>query len=139
MRIRVKKGWKETITDPEKVADVVQAILAAEDEHDRDKEHFWVFGLTGSNGIKFIDLAHLGTMTTCQVHPREVYRLAVMKGAARVILAHNHPSGSASPSQEDTRLTLRLADAGKILGIEVLDHVVVGDAGYFSFKEGGML
>ena len=74
------------------------------------------------------------------MHPREVFKAAILGNAAAIILFHNHPSGDPDPSREDRELTRRLIDAGRILGIDVLDHVVLGDEGqYFSFKERGLI
>jgi DNA repair protein RadC len=88
--------------------------------------------------VKYIDLTSLGTLNASLVHPREVFRLAVMQGIASVILGHNHPSGSTEPSEEDLRITRRLVEAGKILGIEILDHVIIADNTYLSFKAQGL-
>ncbi|MDQ3927236.1 MAG: hypothetical protein M3272_09690, partial [Actinomycetota bacterium] len=83
-------------------------------------------------------LVSVGTLSASLVHPREVFKPAVRASAASVILAHNHPSGKVEPSQEDREVTRRIGEAAEVLGIEVLDHVIVGD-GYFSMKEHGML
>jgi DNA repair protein RadC len=78
-----------------------------------------------------------GTLTASLVHPREVFRAAVQAAAAAVVLVHNHPSGDPTPSQEDHEVTRRLVAAGEVLGIRVVDHVVVADGGFHSFKESG--
>lgn len=78
-------------------------------------------------------------MTRAIAHPREVFRPAVIHGAAAVIFVHNHPSGEPEPSMEDRQMTERLVEAGKILGIQVLDHVVIGRWRYFSFADEGRL
>ena len=78
-------------------------------------------------------------MNASLVHPRELFRAAINNSAAAVILIHNHPSGDPSPSQEDIALTKRLLDAGRILDISVLDHVIIGDGKYVSFKEKGII
>jgi DNA repair protein RadC len=80
-----------------------------------------------------------GTLDTSLVHPREVFKAAILANASTVVLAHNHPSGNPTPSPEDHQITKRLARAGELLGIHVLDHVVVGDSGYVSFRERGLL
>lgn len=137
---KYQKNFKH-LTDPKAVYEVFTAIIQAEHETDQDKEHFWVIGLTTRNTIKYIELVSLGTLGASLVHPREVFRMAVMNAAASLILVHNHPSGDPAPSDEDLRITKRLIDAGKIIGIEILDHVVVGHGtdGYKSFKEGGLI
>lgn len=122
------------------VARVLSAILGMDDEIDRDKEHFWIIGLNAKNVIKFIDLVSLGTLTNTVIHPREVFRLSVMRGVCSVIVGHNHPSGDPTPSREDIAVTERLKSAGDILGISLLDHVIIGDNGQFaSFKEKGLI
>lgn len=78
-------------------------------------------------------------MTASLVHPREVFRDAIVKGAAAIIVAHNHPSGDEAPSREDRETTRRLQEAGRIIGIPVLDHVIVARGGSFSFRERGLL
>jgi len=80
-----------------------------------------------------------GTLTASLVHPREVFRSAVQEAAAALVLVHNHPSGDPAPSPEDQEVTDRLASAGEILGVRVLDHVVVAEHGYHSFREAGLL
>lgn len=98
------------------------------------KEHFVVFYLdTHSREIKRETIS-IGTLDTNLIHPREVFEPAVKNNVAQIVVAHNHPSGIVDPSEDDIEITKRLVDAGKLLGIEVLDHVIIGDTGYFSFK-----
>jgi DNA repair protein RadC len=78
-------------------------------------------------------------VSSALVHPREVFETPILANAAAVILTHNHPSGDPTPSTDDCHLTRRLADAGEILGVQVLDHIVVGDGQYVSFRETGRL
>ena len=78
-------------------------------------------------------------MTGALVHPREVFKPALADGAAAVAFVHNHPSGSPDPSKDDREITVRLLEAGKLLGIRVLDHVIVGRSGHFSFVEEGLI
>jgi DNA repair protein RadC len=80
-----------------------------------------------------------GSLTLSIVHPREVFSLAVRESAAAVIFLHNHPSGDPSPSREDRELTARLVAAGEVLGIEVLDHIIIGDGKYVSFADQGWI
>ncbi len=124
-----------SITRPENVAEIFRAVLNAEHECDQDKEHFWVIGLTTRKTIKYIDLTSLGLLGACLVHPREVFRLAIAQGVDAVIIVHNHPSGDTEPSEEDLKTTRRMVEAGKILGIEVVDHLIVTTNGdYASLK-----
>ena len=141
MRIRIKEAWRrESVLRSEHVARILREVLEREDDLDRDKEHVWALGLNGKHAIKYIDLVHLGTLTTCESHPREVFRRAVACGAAAIILAHNHPTGDTTPGRDDFDLTERMVKAGRILGIRVLDHVVVvGAEGHSSLADMGIL
>jgi DNA repair protein RadC len=90
-----------------------------------DREQFICFYLNARNQIIAHHVASIGTANASLVHPREVYKVAILKNAVSVLVAHNHPSGGAEPSEADLELTKRLEDAGKILGIELLDHIIV--------------
>jgi len=134
MIIHLKDSTK-IVFSPKSVWEIVKELLASEDEIDRDKEHFWVFHLDVRNRIKLIELVSLGTLNSSLVHPREVFTRAVGERSAQIIIAHNHPSGEHTPSDEDIGLTKRLAKAGTLLGIELIDHLVVAGEGYTSLKE----
>lgn len=84
--------------------------------------------------ISDIDIT-VGTLNSSLVHPREVFKYAIKRSANRIILIHNHPSGNTEPSKEDIAITMRLKECGDIIGIEVIDHIIIGDGSYFSFKE----
>ena len=101
------------------------------------KEHFVVLMLDGRNRVMAESQISQGTLTASLVHPREVFRPAVSAAAAAIVLVHNHPSGDPSPSTEDRRVTQRLVEAGEIVGIRVVDHVVVAEGGFHSFQENG--
>ena len=105
-----------------------------------DREHFVVLLLDRKNKIIGINTVSIGSLTASIVHPREVFKPAILANAAAVVLGHNHPSGVPTPSQEDRALTTRLVKAGKLLGIQVLDHIVIGDdSRYYSFADEGAL
>ncbi|HDN86124.1 MAG TPA: DNA repair protein RadC [Candidatus Omnitrophica bacterium] len=134
MEIKVKN--KERITDPSQVAKVFLSILNSESEIDREKEHFWVMGLDSTKRIKYIELVTLGILNESLVHPREVFRFAILKGVDCIIICHNHPSGEVEPSSQDIKITEKLREAGNIIGIEVIDHLIIGENGrYLSFVE----
>ncbi|MDD4601196.1 hypothetical protein SDC9_09035 [bioreactor metagenome] len=103
------------------------------------KEQFIALMLSTKNHVLATPVISLGTLNASIVHPREVFRQAINYSAAAVILVHNHPSGDPSPSKEDIDLTARMVDAGKILGISILDHVIIGDKRYVSLKEKGII
>jgi len=103
------------------------------------KEHFVVILLNNKNKIIGWEIVSVGTICESIVHPRETFRLAIHQSASSIIIAHNHPTGEKSPSQEDIKTTQRLSDAGKILGIPVIDHIIITVNGYTSLKELGYL
>ena len=106
---------------------------------DARREHFMVLLLDGRHRVMRESRISEGTLTASLVHPREVFRAAVQAAAAAIVLVHNHPSGDPSPSPEDADVTRRLVAAGQVVGIQVLDHVIVADEGFHSFKENGGL
>ncbi len=106
---------------------------------DLDQEEFRVLLMNTQHAVMAELMVTRGTLDASVVHPREVFKRAVVESAAALILVHNHPSGDPAPSAEDREVTDQLARAGKILGIPVLDHVVIGDARYVSFAEAGLL
>ena len=133
-RIRqVRNPERPVISSPADVDRLLRGRIA-----NLDRENFVAVLLNIKNEVIETPLISVGTLSSSLVHPREVFKPAIRASAASVILAHNHPSGKVEPSREDRKVTRRLADAAEILGIEVLDHVIVGD-GYFSMKEHGVL
>ena len=104
-----------------------------------DREEFIAVILDGRNRIVGFNLVSTGTLTASLVHPRELFKPAILANAAAIIIVHNHPSGDPEPSTEDRALTERLRQAGELLGIRVLDHVVIGDGRFRSFAEDGLL
>ncbi|MGE5485392.1 MAG: RadC family protein [Ignavibacteriales bacterium] len=112
-------------------------LLVKEMKH-LDKEQFRTVLLNTKNRVVGVEVISVGSLNESIVHPREIFKPAVRKSAAAVILAHNHPSGDPNPSAEDVNVTRRLIEAGQILGIEVLDHVVVGEERFVSLREAGL-
>ncbi len=103
------------------------------------KEYFKILLLDTKNKVISVEDIAVGSLNSTIVHPREIFSPAVKKSAAGMILTHNHPSGDPSPSREDMEVTKRLVEGSGILGIKILDHIVVGENSYFSFKEKGLL
>lgn len=126
---------KVRLVNSKDASDHIMKVLGKMDPIDTGKEHFWVIHLNGRNTVISVDLVAVGCATSSLVHPREVFRRAVTLGSIAVIFSHNHPSGDPTPSPEDQRLTERLVEAGNILGIKVLDHVIVGTEGYISMMD----
>jgi DNA repair protein RadC len=105
-----------------------------------DREHFVIVLPDQKNQVIGINTVSMGSLTASVVHPREVFKPAILANAATLICGHNHPSGDTVPSQEDRLITTRLVSAGKLLGINVVDHIIIGSAGkYFSFANEGLL
>jgi len=109
------------------------------DLREHKKEHFVIFYLDSRNQEIKREIISVGSLNASLVHPREVFEPAVRNLAAQIILAHNHPSGDSEPSEDDIKLTKRLVEAGKILGIEVIDHIIVVKDKYTSFKNKGLI
>jgi DNA repair protein RadC len=109
------------------------------DYRNHKQEHFVVFYLDSRNGEIASQVVSVGTLNASLVHPREVFEPAINCSAAQIIIAHNHPSGDSEPSEDDIAITKRLNEAGKILGIEIIDHVIVSRNEWASFKEKGLI
>jgi len=109
------------------------------DLRDHKKEHFVIFYLDSRNQEIKREIVSVGSLNTNLVHPREVFEPAVRNLAAQIILAHNHPSGDPEPSEDDLEITKRLVESGKILGIEVIDHIIITKTGFISFKDKNLI
>lgn len=131
---RQSLGPKPVIRSPKDAADLILAEMSY-----LDREHFRVINLNTKNQVMFIDTVSVGTLNASVVHPREVFKLPIKRSAASLILVHNHPSGNTEPSREDLNITKRLREAGSILGIEIIDHLIVGQNNYLSMKEKGYI
>jgi DNA repair protein RadC len=101
----------------------------------KEREAFVVFLLNSKNKVIGAHIVSVGTIDGSMVHPREVFRPAIAVGAATIVVAHHHPSGDKTPSQQDKDITDRLQKAGELIGIEVLDHIIIGGATHYSFAE----
>ncbi len=104
-----------------------------------DREHFKAVLLNTKNVIVRIVTVAIGSLNAALVHPRETFKTAVSSSAASLILVHNHPTGDPEPSREDEELTKRFAEAGRLLGIELLDHIIIGDGRFVSLRERGLI
>jgi DNA repair protein RadC len=135
VRERTLAAETKTIRSPADAAAIVRDYIG-----DADREHFVVLCLDGRHKVVAINTVSVGSLDTAFAHPREVFKPAVLSNSAAVVLAHNHPSGDPEPSPDDCRITARLTNAGNILGITVLDHVIVGqDERFCSLKQRGLL
>ena len=131
---REKMPKKIPLTSSQAVVDYLREKLGRE-----KKEHFVILSLNARSNLIRENIISVGTLNANLVHPREVFKEAIDARAASVIVSHNHPSGDLEPSEDDLEITKRLTEAGKILGIEVLDHIIVIKSGFLSFKEKGLL
>ncbi len=124
---------KPCIKSPEDAAGLVM-----EDMRYLDREYFRALLLNTKNHVLGLETISIGTLNSSSVHPRELFRNAIKRSAAALILVHNHPSGDPTPSREDLAVTKRLEETGKIIGIEVLDHIIIGDNKFVSLKAKGL-
>lgn len=128
--VAMKPRVRLVLNNPPAVASLLMASMRY-----LEREHFKALILNTKNQLlKIVDVA-VGTLNAAIIHPRELYKTAIRANGAGVIVAHNHPSGDTKPSREDIALTRRLVEAGKILGIDFLDHVIIGDGKFLSMKE----
>lgn len=130
----VSDGDRPSIKGPEDAA-----VLLMEEMRHLDREHFCALLLNTKHQVLAKETISIGTLNSSMVHPRELYKVAIKRNAAAVILVHNHPSGDPSPSREDREITRRLQEAGSIIGIEVVDHIIIGDNKFVSFTVKGMI
>lgn len=120
------------VTGPSDVLSLFQDLVGT-----RDRECFLVLCLDTKNRPTALELTSVGTLDASLAHPREIFKLAIMHNSSAIVLAHNHPSGDPTPSAEDRQGTKRIAEAGQLLGIVLLDHVIVGDGrGYSIVRDG---
>jgi DNA repair protein RadC len=124
---------KPVVKTPEDVASLVRGRLKG-----KKKEHFLALLLDTRNRLIKVAEISIGSLDASIVHPREVFKEAISASAASIIFAHNHPSGITEASEDDIRLTKRLVKAGEIVGIDVLDHIIIGDKNYLSLKREGL-
>jgi DNA repair protein RadC len=132
----VRRRFFKDLLVVKKAKDVLPLILHIAD---KKQEHFLCISLNGANEVIGNRVVTVGLLNSSQVHPREVFADVISDRAASVILAHNHPSGVLKPSPDDIAITEQMVEAGKILGISVLDHIIITKKGYLSFKEKGLM
>lgn len=133
-RVAIKQSSLVTIRSPQDAAQYLMELLKLEQQ-----EKFYVLYLNTKNQVVYEKAVFVGSLNASIVHPREVFKEAVKWSAASIIVSHNHPSGDPDPSREDIEVTKRLVEAGTILGIECLDHIIVGDGRFISLKEKGFV
>lgn len=129
---------KRVLCSSHDVYERMKAILKMERGGNSMQEHFWIISVNTKKVVQYIRLISLGSLSGLIIHPREVFKYAIEKSSAALILCHNHPSGDTRPSQEDILSTRKFVQGGEILGIEILDHIIIGKK-YFSFRDNGLL
>lgn len=134
MDIKLTKHDKRYIEGTDDVYSIMQRVLLRDNQIDQEKEHLWMIGMNQAGYILYIELIALGSYKSVDVEPMNVFRVAVMKNASRVILVHNHPSGSLTPSEADKDITDRLIQVGRILNIDLIDHLIITPKSYISFR-----
>lgn len=125
---------RANLSTPRGVSRFLQGLL-----RDTDREQFIVLCLNARNELLGYNVVSVGSLNASIVHPREVFKAAILLNAASIVLGHNHPSGDPSPSREDREVTRALAEAGRLLDVPLHDHVIAAEGRYFSFREGGLL
>ncbi|MFF3100946.1 JAB domain-containing protein [Viridibacillus arvi] len=123
-----------TVRSPQNGAELFREFLG-----EVDREHFLVMCLNTKNEPTHLNTVHIGSLNASIVHPREVIKPAILSNAASIMVCHNHPSGNCEPSPEDIEVTKRLQEVGEIVGIELLDHIILGEGSYLSFREKGYM
>lgn len=129
-------GCSKALTSPEAVAKLAADYIGLDTFAE---EHLYLLALNVKNSINGIAEISHGALNYSIVHPREIYKYALSMNAASIIMVHNHPSGDITPSEDDVGITKRIREAGEILGIKLLDHIIVVPGGYLSLKEKGLL
>ena len=142
----VVKIDETSLSDDESAVRYIQKFIDFHDDFDHEVEHFMVIALDRKMKPKGIKIISKGTVSATLVHPREAFRFAIIESASAVIVTHNHPSGDPAPSKADIQVTRQLRDAAKVIGIELVDHIVIGDKdsdpnnkGYYSFNNAGLI
>ena len=139
MNVRLTKEQKIKVLNAADIYKVMQQVLLRENKIRRNQEHFWVVGLNNKNKILFVELIGLGAVNRVQANPPDVFRMAIYKLAVKMILVHNHPSGDTSPSVNDKNFTDRMLKVGKLINIDVIDHLVIAEESFTSFAEEGII
>ncbi len=140
MNVRLDKQLKGTVIgSAEDVYPIMQRILMRESRTDRNREHFWTVSLDTAGTLVNIELVSMGSVRQTVVEPMEVYSIPLQKRAVRLILVHNHPGGTLKPGDADKDITDQLIQAGRILKVQVLDHLIITETGYYSFADSGLL
>jgi len=127
------------INDNYKVSNAKDVYTYLDEFKNQDREMFIIIGLDSNNKPTYREINSIGTLNSSLVHPREVFKKAIIMSCNSIIIAHNHPSGNIQPSKEDKKITQTLVKAGELLQIKILDHIIIGSKEYYSFSENNEL
>jgi len=130
-----KRALEVNDTNLPTINNAKDAVAQLADLRDLKKEHFVALYINARNKLIHRDLVSIGTLNANLVHPREVFEPAIARASVQIIVAHNHPSGDPEPSEDDLVITKKLVESGKLLGIELIDHIIITKTGYLSFKD----
>jgi DNA repair protein RadC len=144
MNVKLTKNEKIRVQGPTSIHRVMRQILLRENEIERQQEHAWIVGLAHNQMIIYIELISLGSLDETIIKPMQVFRLGIMKGAAKIVLVHNHPfpdiqPNELKPSESDNNLTDRMIQVGKIVNVELVDHLIISPDYFYSYQKSGML
>ena len=139
MNVRLTKEQKIQVLNSSDIYKVMQQVLLREHKIRRNQEHFWVVGLNNNNKILFIELVGLGAVNRVNANPPDIFRMGIYKLAVQMILVHNHPSSHIKPSDADIQFTVRIIKVGKLINIEVIDHLIISEEKYTSFADKGII
>lgn len=139
MKVPLKKSQKVKVSSSQDIYPVMKQILLRENKLNRAKEHIWCVGLDQKSVILYIELLGMGNKTVVPVKVQDVLRMAIYKNASKLIIVHNHPSGNLQPSDEDIDFTEAVKHGGNFTEIKLIDHLIINEKKYFSFKDEKLL
>jgi DNA repair protein RadC len=139
MNIELTSDQKIKVMNSSMVFKVMKQILMRENEIERDQEHVWIVCLAANNKILNIELISLGAIDETIIKPMQVFRIAILKGAVKLMMIHNHPTGELVPTSTDQDITDRMIQVGNIVNIQVIDHLVISEEHYYSFDDHGLM
>ena len=137
MQIRLKPNQKIHIETSADIFQLLQPAFLRQSKLNRDREHLWLMCLDHSQTVRTLELLGLGTQQTVLIDAMEVFHRALLRRAASIVVAHNHPAGSLKPSRSDITATEKLVDASHFLNIKLLDHLIISEKEFYSFRDGG--
>ncbi len=139
MNVKITQEQKIKVLNGRDLAEIMQKVLKRENKIDRNKEHLWVVCLANNNRILMVELVTLGTVNSTPVEAMEVFSFALQKQAVKIVLVHNHPSGETTPSHSDKFITDKMMAIGDFIKLQVVDHLIITEDDFFSFKDSGLL